>query len=126
MPSLPPVPNETPTAGETTWPPDAATGGLVPLGATSGPLSVLQICTSPSTGFQYPPSQSKPINFQRLPHLRIRADKKDLASGESVQLHAVLMGHTTPQPTGWGYGISSSGVYAPPFQLSPDTLATPS
>jgi hypothetical protein len=94
------------------------------LGATSGPLSVLQICTSPSTGFQYPPSQSKPINLQRLPHLRIRADKKDLASGESVQLHAVLMGDTTSQPIAWGNGISSSGVYAAPFQVSPDTFVT--
>lgn len=119
-----PGPNGTTIASATNLDTGTATGGLVPLGATSGPLSVLQICTSPSTGFQYPPSQSKPINFQRLPHLRIRADKKDLASGESVQLHTVLMGDTTPQPTVWGNGISSSGVYAAPFQVSPDTFVT--
>jgi hypothetical protein len=68
--------------------------------------------------------QSKSVNFQRLPHLRIRADKKDLASGESVQLHAVLMGDTTPLPIAWGNGISSSGVYTAPFQVSPDTFVT--
>jgi hypothetical protein len=102
----------------------SVTGGIVPLGATSGPFSIQQVCASPNSGFQYPVEQSKPANFLRLPHLRIRADKKDLASGESMQLHAVLMGDTAPQPITWGNGISSNGVYTAPFQVTPDTFVT--
>lgn len=98
--------------------------GTVPLGTTSGPLSIQEVCASSSTGFQYPPAQSNQVNFQRLPRLRIRADKKDLSAGESVQFHAVLMGDTTPQPITWGNGISSAGVYTAPSQVSPDTFVT--
>lgn len=98
--------------------------GTVPLGTTSGPLSIQEVCASISTGFQYPPTQSNTVNFQRLPRLRIRADKKDLSAGESVQFHAVLMGDTTPQPITWGNGISSAGVYTSPSQVSPDTFVT--
>jgi hypothetical protein len=119
-----PGPNGTTIPSATNLDTGIATGGLVPLGATSGPLSVQQACVSPSSGFQYPTTLSKPVNFQRLPHLRIRADKKDLATGEPVQLHAVLMGDTTPQPIVWGSGISATGVYTAPFQVSPDTFVT--
>jgi len=99
-----------------------ATAGTVPLGSTSGPLSIQQVCTSSVSGFQYPPLQSKPVNFQRLPHLRIRADRKDLAAGESVQLHAVLLGDSTQRPIAWGNGISSLGIYTAPPQAAPDTF----
>ena len=96
--------------------------GIVPLGTTSGPLVIKQVCASVDTGLQYPPTLSNAVNFQRLPHLRIRADKKDLSAGESVQLHAALMGDSTPQPIRWQNGISSSGVYTAPSQVSPDTF----
>jgi hypothetical protein len=117
-----PGPNGTTIPSATNLDTGTATGGLVPLGATSGPLSVQQICTSPISGFQYPPSESKPVNFQRLPQLRIRADKKDLASGESVQLRAAFLGDSTPQPVTWGTGISSSGLYTAPAQVASDTF----
>jgi hypothetical protein len=119
-----PGPNGTAIPSQASLITGAATAGTVPLGSTSGPFSVQQICLSPSSGFQYPVMQSKPVNFQRLPHLRIRADKKDLASGEFVQLHAVLMGDTTSQSIAWGNGISSNGVYSAPLQVSPDTFVT--
>jgi hypothetical protein len=98
--------------------------GIVPLGTTSGPLLIKQVCGSVDTGLQYPPTLSNAVNFQRLPHLRIRADKKDLSAAESVQVHAVLMGDSTPQPVTWENGISSSGVYTAPSQVSPDTFVT--
>jgi hypothetical protein len=101
-----------------------ATAGIVPLGSTSGPLSVQQICLSPNNGFQYPPLQSNTATFQRLPSLRIRADKKDLSAGESVQLHAAFLGDPMPQPVAWGNGISSAGIYTAPTQVSPDTFVT--
>jgi hypothetical protein len=117
-----PGPNGTNISGPTNLDTGTATGGLVPLGATSGPLLIEQQCVSGISGFQYPPAQSNPVNFQRLPQLRIRTDKKDLAAAESVQLHAAFLGDPTPQPLTWGNGISSSGVYTAPAQVAPDTF----
>jgi hypothetical protein len=92
-------------------------GGMtVPLGSSSGPLSV-QVACGP-----YPPVTSNPVAFSRESRLRIRADKKDLASGESVQLHASFLGDPTPQTVAWGSGISAEGVYTAPSQVANNTF----
>jgi hypothetical protein len=117
-----PGPNGTaiPVTGYITSPTTVTT--TVPLGSTSGPLVLQQNCTAGSTGTQYPAQQSNAINFKRQPRIRIRADRKDLAAAESVQLHAVLMGDSTPRQVQWGNGITSSGVYTVPALASSDTF----
>jgi hypothetical protein len=96
----------------------------VPLGSTSGPLILQQNCSAGLTGIPYSPQQSNSINFQRQPRIRIRTDRKDLSAGESVQLHAVMMGESTPLQVQWGSGITSSGMYTAPSQVSSDTFVT--
>jgi hypothetical protein len=96
----------------------------VPLGSSSGSLTIEQDCSNGSSGVQFPPQHSAPIGFQRLPRLRIRADRKDLAAGESVQLHAVPLGDPTPLPIQWGSGISSSGVYTAPAKVASESFVT--
>jgi hypothetical protein len=95
--------------------------GSVPLGASSGSFSIQQVCSSPN-GVQYPPSQSNAVPFARLPQLRIRTDRKDLAVSESVQLHAAFLGDPAPRTVNWGNGISSAGIYTAPAQDAPDTF----
>jgi len=91
-------------------------GKTVPLGSSSGSLSVQVACG------EFPSVTSNSIAFVRQPRIRIRADKKDLAVGESVQLHATFLGDPTPQPIDWGTGISSSGIYTATTQMGPDTF----
>lgn len=95
-----------------------ATGTTVPLGSTSGPLYIQMKCG------QFPLQQSNTVHFQRQPRLRIRADRKDLSAGESVQLHGVMLGDDTPQNITWGNGINSSGIYTAPSLVSADTFVT--
>jgi hypothetical protein len=94
----------------------------VPTGSGSGTFSIQQNCSSPSSGVQYPASQSNTVNFQRLPQLRLRAGRKDLSSGESLQLQAAFLGDSSPHTVAWGNGISSSGLYTAPSQIAPDTF----
>jgi hypothetical protein len=116
-----PGPNGTTLVASATQNTGAAATGSVPLGTTSGPFSIQQVCSS-SGGVQYPPSQSKLVNFQRLPQLRLHADRKDLSSGESLQLQAAFLGDSSPQTLTWGNGVSSSGLYTAPAQIAPDTF----
>lgn len=102
----------------------SAVSGSVPAGATSGPVAVQQECYSTSHGFGYPAGISNAVKFERIPRLRIRADHKDLSAGESVQLHASLMGDPAPRPIQWAAGISESGVYAAPEPIGTDTFVT--
>lgn len=86
----------------------------VPLGASSGSLSLQQTCVSGLTGFQYPSQQSNPLPFVRLPRLRIRANSQVLTPGESTQMLAAFLGDPTPQPITWSalFGtVTSAGVF---------------
>lgn len=117
-----PGPNGTTIASSVSTNNGTVISGNVPTGASSGALAVLQQCSSISSGFTYPPSQSNPVNFQRLPQLRLRAGKKDLSAGESLQLQAAFLGDSRPQPLTWGNGISPSGLYTAPASVAPDTF----
>jgi hypothetical protein len=86
----------------------------VPLGASSGPLSIQQVCESVGNGFEWAPQQSNSVQFLRLPSLRIRADQQVLSTGESVQMKAAFLGDPTPQPITWSATsgtVTSGGLY---------------
>jgi hypothetical protein len=91
----------------------------VPLQAESGPLFV-----------QVQDAKGNIVNtntlpFTRLPDLRIRTDQKDLAIGESANLHVVTFGGSTPTDVVWStdQGTVSSGRYDAPRSLQSDTYA---
>jgi hypothetical protein len=109
-----PGPNATSIPGGITGITSNGVSGPVPLGASSGSLSLQQTCVSGLTGFQYPSQESNSLPFVRLPRLRIRADRQVLTSGESTQVLAAFLGDPTPQPITWSalFGtVSSSGVF---------------
>ena len=88
---------------------------VVPFGAKSGPLII-----------QSGVLRSNTFTFTRLPNVRIHADRKDIAAGESVQLHADLLGDNSPQTIVWTSEqgtISNSGTYVAPPNLSSDIFA---
>jgi len=90
----------------------------VPLGAISGQVLVKFNFNGQMT--------SAAVAFTRLPNLRIRADAKDLSSGESVQFKARLLGASTPSSINWTSDlgiISTAGLYQAP-NVSQETFAT--
>lgn len=91
-----------------------ALSGPVPLGASSGALSIQQSCVSGETGLPYPVQQSNSLPFQRLPRLRVRVNRQVLTPGESTQMLTTFMGDTTPQPVSWSalFGtVTQNGVF---------------
>jgi len=82
------------------FPPDAAPGG--------------QLLTSNS------------IAFTRIPHLRIRANRRDISSGESVQFQSRILGEDLSQSIMWTADIgtiSGSGAYTAPANFTTDSFA---
>ena len=106
-------PNGTTIPGTITTTSQHAISGPVPLGASSGSLSVQQSCVS-GAGMQYPVQQSNSLPFHRLPRLRVRANRQILTPGETVQMLTAFMGDPTPQPVTWSalFGtVTQSGVF---------------
>jgi hypothetical protein len=88
---------------------------MAPFGATSGPVFVrlTPLTTPPSATFS-----SDSIPFTRLPNLRVHAAKKDLSSGETLQLDWRLLGASTPNVVTWTADsgtISSQGLFQSPL-----------
>lgn len=81
----------------------------VPLSSASGALYLQQTCGGST-------STSNSVAFQRLPRLRIRADRQVLSSGESIQMKAAFLGDPTPQPITWSTLFSGT--------VTPDGLFT--
>jgi hypothetical protein len=93
---------------------NSSLSGPVPLGASSGSLSVQQACSSPITGAQSATQQSNSLPFRRLSRLRIRANSQVLGQGESTQMLAAFLGDPTPQPIDWSAmtgTITQSGIF---------------
>lgn len=94
---------------------------VVPQGASTGPLS-LQM-----KGDLWMRSNS--VTFTRMPRLRIRAERKDIAAGESTRFQVRFLGDANPRALTWSTeqgSISSGGVYQAPSNISADryTLVT--
>lgn len=109
-----PGPNGTAIPGVVTTTSANAVSGPVPLGASSGPLSIQQSCVAAETGVPYPIQESNSLSFQRLPRLRVRANRQVLTPGESTQMLAALLGDPTPQPITWSalFGtVTTNGVF---------------
>jgi hypothetical protein len=109
-----PGPNGTTIPGPITTASQNTISGPVPLGASSGPLSVQQSCVSGETGLQYPIQQSNSLPFGRLSRLRVRANRQVLTPGESTQMLAAFMGDPTPRPITWSalFGtVTQKGVF---------------
>jgi len=112
--ALYPGPNGTTIPGTIVSTSKTAISGPVPLGASSGSLSIQQSCVSAETGMQYPAQQSNSLPFHRLSRLRVRANRQVLTPGESTQMLAAFMGDPTPQAITWSaaFGtVSQSGVF---------------
>lgn len=112
--ALYPGPNGTTIPGTITTTSPTTIGGAVPLGASSGSLSVQQSCVAAETGMQYPVQQSNSLPFQRLPRLRVRANRQVLTPGESTQMLAAFMGDPTSRPIVWTalFGtVTPTGVF---------------
>jgi hypothetical protein len=109
-----PGPNGTTIPGVITMTSASAVTGPVPLGASSGALSIQQTCLSTSTGLRYPNQQSNSVQFLRLPHLRVRANRQILTPGESTQMLAAFLGDPAPRPISWSalFGtVTPNGVF---------------
>jgi hypothetical protein len=107
-------PNGTTIPGAITTTLQNAISGPVPLGASSGSFSVKQSCVSVETGLRYPDQQSNALPFQRLPRLRVRANRQILSTGESTQMYAAFMGDQTPRAITWtalSGTVTASGVF---------------
>jgi hypothetical protein len=92
----------------------------VPLEALSGPL-IVQVPTSNGTMLS-----SNPVQFTRVPDVRIRAGRKDLGSGEGTSFQAVTFGDPVAQTLVWSTdlgSISSAGEYLAPGSVASDTFA---
>jgi hypothetical protein len=109
-----PGPNGTTIPGTVSTVSGSSISGPVPLGASSGSLSVQQTCSSSEMGAQFGSQQSNSLPFSRLPRVRIRAVRQVLTPGESTQMLAAFLGDGTPRPLTWSalYGrISASGLF---------------
>lgn len=83
----------------------------VPFGATSGPV---YMSLTPPQGSQF---SSDSVAFTRLPNLRVHASKKDLSSGETLQLDWRFLGASTPSAMQWTAdlgSISPQGLFHAP------------
>jgi len=112
--ALYPGPNGTTIPGAIASTSQTAITGPVPLGASSGSLSIQQSCVSAETGMQYPTQQSNSLPFHRLSRLRVRANRQVLTPGESTQMLAAFMGDPTSQPITWSavFGtVTQNGVF---------------
>jgi hypothetical protein len=112
--ALYPGPNGTTIPGAITTTAQNVVSGPVPLGASSGSLSMQQTCTSAVTGMQYPVQESNSLPFRRLPRLRVRANRQVLTPGESTQMLAAFLGDPTPQPITWSalFGtVAQNGLF---------------
>jgi hypothetical protein len=92
----------------------------VPLEALSGSLIVQVPSATGST------LSSNPVQFTRLPDLRIRAGQRDLGAGEGTTFQAVTFGDPVPQTVVWSAdqgSISPSGEYLAPSTVPADTFA---
>ena len=112
--ALYPGPNGTTIPGAIASTSQTAITGPVPLGASSGSLSIQQSCVSAETGMQYPTQQSNSLPFHRLSRLRVRANRQVLTPGESTQMLAAFLGDPTSQPITWSavFGtVTQNGVF---------------
>ena len=94
---------------------------LVPVGATTGPVYVqygLDVGGNAVTNS---------VNFTRLPNLHIRAQNKELSSGETMQFNWSFLGGTSSSPIEWTADqgtISPGGLYQAPLISSGEAFAT--
>jgi hypothetical protein len=87
----------------------------VPFGATSGPV-YLSIPPQPGGAITISET-SNSVQFTRLPNLQVRAPKKDLSSGESLQLAWRVLGASTPNVVTWtadSGSINAQGIFHAP------------
>ncbi len=109
-----PGPNGTSIPGTVSTVSGNSISSAVPLGASTGSLSVQQTCTGSETGAQFASQQSNSLPFVRLPRVHIRAHRQVLTTGESTQMVAAFFGDATPKPLTWTalFGkVSGSGVF---------------
>ena len=93
----------------------------VPVGTVSGPVYV-QYMTLPDGGI----TVTNSVNFTRLPNLHIRAQSKELSSGETTQFQWSLLGGNSNSPIQWSADqgtISGGGLYTAPT-VSAEKFAT--
>src|SRR6185437_7444206 len=94
---------------------------VVPLSAVSGPVTI----TQQLPGFT--PSGTQTVSFTRLPRLRIRAGKTDLAAGESTPFDVRILGQLGVQAISWSTDVGSidqAGLYSAPGVVAEDSFAT--
>lgn len=94
----------------------------VPHSAISGP--VYAYATILGGKNSSPPSNT--IAFTRVPELRIRAQSRDISSGETTEIYSRVQGDTAQQRVTWSASlgtISSSGVYQAPTVQSDGSFA---
>jgi hypothetical protein len=93
---------------------------VVPLSSVSGPV---YLQTQPPGG---PLLTSNSVAFTRIPHLRIRANRRDLSSGETVQFQYRILGEDLSQTIAWTADIGSitgTGAYTAPANVTTDSFA---
>ena len=92
----------------------------VPLSTVSGPVFVQ---TQQSTG---PVLTSNSAAFTRIPHIRIRANRRDLSAGETVQFQSRILGEDLSPSIRWTADVGSitgAGAYTAPSSLTTDSFA---
>lgn len=93
----------------------------VPLGTVSGPIYVRTRFSASGQTFT-----SNAVSFTRIPHVRIRADRRDLSPGETSQFQSRILGEDLGQQVTWSADagtITASGLYTAPTQIASDTFA---
>lgn len=92
----------------------------VPLSSVSGPVYVQ---VQPQGGSVL---TSNSVAFTRIPNIRIRANRRDLSSGETVQFQYRILGEDLSQAITWTADvgtITASGAYTAPSNLTTDAFA---
>jgi hypothetical protein len=92
----------------------------VPVGVVSGPVYIEYI---PPLGGK---ANTNSVNFTRLPNLHIRAQSKELSSGETTQFNWSFLGGSTTSPIEWSSdkgSISAGGLFRAPV-VSAEQFAT--
>lgn len=87
----------------------------VPLSSVSGPV-FLQTKTDTAVMFT-----SNSVAFTRIPHIRIRANRRDLSAGEMVQFQSRILGEDLSPAVTWTADlgtISGTGAYVAPANLT--------
>jgi len=90
----------------------------VPQGAVTGPV---YLATPPDDVY---PTQSNPIQFERLARLRIRSPQNDVAAGELITFQYALLGDATPRAVNFSadQGSFSGATYLAPAAVPSDTF----